>query len=450
MRPVWKALVGASIALSAFSAWGNPQGRVSLTQAGFISPDYSQTLKKDYQFIGAGLDTLAEARQENEIDDSLQVQIRGMIAPGAPVMNYLNVSQLFWKQDVLSLGRKKIAWNYLDEDYSLGIYQPLFKWNPLQWESQGLTGLFLHLETVAPIPWGMTLFASPLFIPNQGAGYEVQDGVFIASNPYFKAPPTLAYVNEGEFRINYNIQKPSAEDVVMRQSFAGRLFVGAPQKGAFAQISYAYKPMNELNLGFIGYAPAVRQQVNVEIQPVVSNHSVLSADFHYVFENFRAGISAARETPQTPEFSKEWTYTNFTNSSLVSPFVEFRDKQLELKASLLTIEGAESIGSGPEAHQANKFIPQRYPFRNAAQLSARYQYRLKRFENLALQTRYLRGESGEFDLWLTQASYQWRQGWAFNVVSQMVAVESSEKGLKTAYNSYLDNDLLAMGVSYVF
>jgi hypothetical protein len=450
MKPVWKALVGAFIVLMTISAWGEPQGRVSLSQANFISPDYNQTVKKDYQFVSAGFDTLGDVRHEHEIDDSLQAQIRGMVAPGSSVLNYLNVSQLYWKQDPLSVGRKKVDWSELDEDFSLGIYQPLFKWNPLQWESQGLTGIFLHLETTDAVPWGVTFFGSPLFIPNQGASYEVQDGAFKESNPYFKAPPTTASVNDRDFGINYDIQKPKTEDVILRQSFAGRIFVGNPEKGGYAQGSFAQKPMNELNLGFVGYAPPANQKVNVEILPAVSNHHVAGLDLQYSAENFRTGLSAIHEEPKAPTYTDEWTYVTYKSSTLVSPFIEFRKRGAELHFAVLSVDGGESVGVGPEAEQANKFIPQRYPFRNAGLISAKYQYRFKKFETLGLSTRYIRGESGEFDLWLSQATYQWRHGWAFNVTSQMVAVENTEKGSRTAYNSYMDNDLLAIGVSYVF
>lgn len=450
MKPVWRALVGALIVFGANSSWGAPQGRVSLSQASFISPDYHQTIKKDYQFVGAGFDTLSDVRHESEIEDTLQAQIRGVVAPGTSVMNYLNVSQLFWKQDLLSVGRKKINWSELDEDFGLGVYQPLFKWNPLQWESQGLTGVFLHLEPESQIPWGVTFFGSPFFIPNQGAGFEVQDGTFKESNPYFKAPPTMASVNDKEFNINYNVQKPDTQDVVFRQSFAGRVFLGDSEKGGFGQISYANKPMNELNLAFQGYAPPEDQKVNVDILPAVSNHNVASLDLHYSGSNFRTGISALHEDPKEPTYTTEWTYASFSSSTLVSPFVEFRARGLEVHLATLSVDGGESTGHGPESNQANKFIPQRYPFRNAGLLGAKYQFRMKRFENLGISTRYLRGESGEFDVWLTQASYQWRQGWAVSFTGQLVAVEPNDKGQKTAYNSYVDNDLFAVGVSYVF
>lgn len=451
MRLGWKSLVGTLIAFATQLAWADTQGRVSLSQASFVSPDYELTGKKDYPLFGGGLDTLSGILTEAEIEDNLQAQVRGMVAPGSSVLNYLNVSQLYWKQNLLTVGRKKIVWNQLDENFNLGSFQPQFKWNPLAWESQGLTGIFLHFEnSETQIPWGVTLFGSPLFIPNQGAGYEIKDGAFQESNPYFNTPPKVAVINDREFPIDYNLQKPEVQDVVTRQSYAGRIFVGDSIKGPYLQLAYASKPMNELNLGFVNYAPPLNERVSVDILPSVSNHTLLSSDLHFANRFFKIGISALHEVAQEPKFEADWTYVKYTDSTLVSPFLDLKFKGAELNFSLLSVEGGDAVAIGPEAYQALKFIPQRYPFRDAGMVGFKYQYRFKRHESLGFATRYLRGSAGEFDLWSTQMSYQWQERWAASMTSQMVAVENNAKGERTLYNSYLNNDLVAIGVSYVF
>ena len=156
------------------------------------------------------------------------------------------------------------------------------------------------------------------------------------------------------------------------------------------------------------------------------------------------------EKTTEPKFEEIWTYAKYTDSDLVSPFIEFRYKSFELSTAYLSVEGGDSEPVGPEAHQALKFIPHRYPFRNAGLVGAKYQYRIKRHENVGLATRYLRGTAGEFDLWNSQISYQWQENWAASMTSQMVAVANNSKGERTVYNSYLNNDLIAIGVSYVF
>lgn len=457
MKPDLRVLVGTFIAFCAQLAMGYTQGRVSLSQASFVSPDYKLTGKKDYHLVGAGLDTLGDIRREDEIDNSLQAEVRGMVAPGSSVLNYLNVTQLFWKQSNLTVGRKKVLWSQLDENFTLGTYQPIFKWNPLHWETQGLSGIFIHFESSdSALPWGVTAMGSPIFIPNQGASYELRNGSFQESNPYFKAPPSKALVNGQEFDVDYNIQKPETQDIVFRESFAGRLFIGDYYQGPYAQVAYANKPMNELNLGFIGYAAypengnLAEKSVSVDILPEVSNHTVFSGDLHYSAKHIKVGISALHEEPKEPKFEAPWTYATFTPSTLVSPFVEFKLYSAKLDLGYLNVDGGESVGAGPEADQAVKFMPQRYPFRNAGFVGLKYQHRIKRFENIAFATKFLAGATGEFNLWTTQASYQWQERWAASLTGQLLAVENNTKGEGTAYYPYESNDLVAIGVSYVF
>jgi len=450
MNLLRKALSGALLTFAVGMAWAGPQGRISLSQASFVSPDYSLTERKDFQLISAGLDTFRGHPSESEIENNLQAQIRGMMAPGAQVLNYLDISQLFWKQQIFSVGRKKIKWSQIDESFGLGIYQPLFKWNSLQSESQGLTGLFMHVEeTRGSIPWGLTLFGSPLYIPNQGAGYEIKDGKFENTNPYFSAPPQNAEVNGQKTQFQYILQKPEMSDVIYQQSFAGQVFLGDRKRGAFAQGAFAQKPMNELTLGFQGVLVPGRK-IETLILPKVMNHNVMSAETRYSFSNISVGIAGVSETLQNPKFESQWTYAKYSAASLISPFVDIQFRGAEINLAILSVQGGETSFDGPQAKEAEKVLIPHFPFRNAAVAQVKYQYRVKRNENIGFSTRYLRGEKGEFDLWTGTVAYQWQERWAVQLTSQMVAVQPVSFNDKTLYHSYAENDLVAVGVSYVF
>lgn len=431
-------------------AWAGPQGRISLSEASFISPDYQSTDKKDFQLISAGLDTLSGLQNESEIDNTLQAQARGMMAPGAQILNYIDISQLYWKQQIFSVGRKKIRWSQLDETFGLGLYQPLFKWNPLQTESQGLTGVFLHIEeTMGGVPWGLTLFGSPLFIPNQGAGYELRDGQFEQSNPYFNPPPQQAEVNGQKVQFQYELEKPEVNDVIYQQSFAGQVFVGERKKGVHALAAFAQKPMNELILGFQGVL-IPNQKIETQVLPKVATHNIVSGEVRYTFSNISLGLAGAGETTQAPKFDSQWTYSKYSPASLVSPFVDIKLFGVDINLATLSVDGGEAQLVGPQASEAEKVKIEQFPFRNAAQAQIKYQYRIKRHENLGLSTRYLRGSAGEFDLWSSTVAYQWQERWAAQLTSQLVAVQSATPSEKTVFHSYADNDLVAFGVSYVF
>ncbi|MGZ5279892.1 MAG: hypothetical protein ACXWC9_08120 [Pseudobdellovibrionaceae bacterium] len=444
------ALSGALLTFAVGIAWAGPQGRISLSQASFVSPDYSLTERKDFQLISAGIDTFRGNPVESEIENNLQAQIRGMMAPGAQVLNYLDISQLFWKQQIFSVGRKKIKWSQIDETFGLGVYQPLFKWNSLQSESQGLTGLFMHVEeTRGTVPWGLTLFGSPLYIPNQGAGYEIKDGKFENTNPYFNAPPQNAIVNGQKAQFQYVLQKPEMSEVIYQQSFAGQVFLGDRKRGFHAQGAFAQKPMNELTLGFKGVL-IPDQKIETPILPQVMSHNLMSAEARYSFSHVSVGIAGISETPQDPKFDSQWTYAKYSPASLVSPFVDIYFRGAELNFALLSVQGGETSFAGPQAKEAETVLIPHFPFRNAAVAQVKYQYRVKRNENIGFSTRYLRGEKGEFDLWTGTVAYQWQERWAAQLTSQMVAIQPVSFDDKTLYHSYAENDLVAVGVSYVF
>lgn len=431
-------------------AKAGPLGRISLSQAGFVSSDYKQTETKNFFLISAGLDTLSKVRSEVEIENSMQAQIRGMMVPGVSVLNYLDISQLYWKQELFSVGRKKVDWSRLDENFKLGVYQPTFKWNALQTDSQGLTGIFIHLEPEATmIPWGITLFGSPIYIPNQGPGYEIKDGKFEKNNPYFSTPPSQAEINGQRTEFLYTIEKPELNEIISHESYAGRAFLGKENDGFHLQAAYAQKPNNELDLGFQGVL-IPGKKIDTKILPKVMYHTVLSGEAHYSWTYLTVGVEVLRDTPQNADFDSPWTYAYFSESELYSSFVSVNWKEFELMLASLAVRGGDATFIGPRSGEAENVLVPKYPYRDATQAKAKYQYRLKRNQNIALSTSYLRGAEGEFDLWNSTVAYQFQDRWAAQLTSQLVAVKPVDSSQKTVYHAYPDNDLVAIGVSYVF
>lgn len=427
-----------------------PRVQASLTQANFLSPDYNLTQKKEFQFISVGFDTLSKFRADHELENGLQTQMIGMVAPGTAVLSYLDVKQLFWKQNFLSIGRKKESWSYIDNNFTLGMYQPLFQWDPLLPQQQGLTGVFLTVESPdTVIPWGFVAFGSPLFIPDQGAGYQIRNGQFERSNPYFQAPPKFFVIRGQTDTADYNIQKPDTNDVIFNRSFAGKVYFGKEQEGPYFQASFANKPVNQLALGFQGFVTP-NNSVDVEIQPQVYYHSLASADALYSFKDVVVGLSALRESISSPTYDPQWTYVDYSRSDLISPFVKVRLKNFNIALSYLSVSGATETIKGDLSDQSSSYLPHRYPFQSAYQAVLNYRFRLVASQYLNFSTRYLQGSQNEFTLWTTQASYQFRSNWSVSMTTQMVAVQDSAAGNLISYQAYNNNDAVAMGVNYVF
>ncbi|GIL18568.1 MAG: hypothetical protein BroJett040_23190 [Oligoflexia bacterium] len=429
--------------LASGSVFAETQGEVSLRQDSFVSPQYSSTNSKSFGFLGGHL------KQSTETT-GLVGDITGEFVPQNPMMSYLNVQELYHRESFFSVGRKLYAWNRLDEDFNLGVFQPQFRWNPLDPSSQGLTGIYMDLQNqIGEMPWGMMLFASFTFIPDQGSSYQLRDGQFEPANPWFRTPPQRAqFDDQGKIvdQINYDLQKPSVNEVVYNTSFVGALYLGEDQKGFKIQAVSAYKPSNQLALGTDGVLTP-NNSVDVKIVPKIYYHSLVGGDLQYSFSNFQIGLSGLSEHPHKPEFDQTLTYNNYNDSRLGSVFVAARAGRFQTHLSRLTVQGGEAQVQGPKAKELASVLPQRFPYRSANKISAVYEYKWKKYEGLKGQATYMQGDQNEFEL--VKLSLGWQIDPKWSAQAQGLLVRASNT-VKTVFSDYEDNDQVQMGVSYVF
>lgn len=432
------------------SLFEDAQGQLSLRQESFVSPDYNQTEVKHFQFIGGGVDTLARARNESEIANGLQTQTNGAVSPNVSVLSYLNVAQLYWKQEHFVVGRRKENWSQLDDIWTMGLYQPLFRWNPIVPESQGLSGIFLQFQKEdVKLPWGIVLFGSPLFIPHQEAGFEVENGKFVASNPYFGQRPVQAEISGQTDEIKYRIEKPPMEKVVSNQSFAGKIYLGNPHSGFLLQSGFAHKPANELSLGIDAYASA-NNTIEVNVLPTIAYHTLASADLQYSWKHVVIGVSGVKEDRESPEFESQWTYADYDKSTLVSPYAKFRYRGWEILTSYLDVAGGEKHPQGNLSSEGKDFLSNRYAFGNSYLLKVSMAQRLVRQQILKVAASYQQGASNEYGLVTANMAYQFDPSWSFSLSGQLIRVADNDAGEKTAYSSFVNNDSATVGVQYVF
>lgn len=433
------------------TAFNEAQGHLSLRNESFISPDYKQTTNKSFSFIGGGVDTLSRARKESEITNGLHTQTSGAVSPSESVLSYLNISQLYWKEDLLVVGRRKEMWSNLDDIWNLGLYQPLFRWNPILPESQGLTGIFLqfHQEQSA-LNWGVVLFGSNIFIPNQEASFEVDNGKFVASNPYFGKRPTQARISGQTDDINYEIEKPNLEKVVFNRSFAGKAYLGkATGTGFLLQTGFAHKPANELALGIDAFATP-NNSVQVNVLPNTVFHTLVSADMQYTWKNLMVGLAGVKENREDSQFDPEWTYTNYQSATLVSPYVKVRLRGFEVVTSYLDISGGEKSPKGNLANESKDFLNNRFHFGDSYLMKISTMQRLSKGQAYKGSVAYQQGVKNEYALITGSVGYQLDPRWNLSLAGQLIRVADNSSGEATTYSSFVNNDAASVGVQYVF
>jgi hypothetical protein len=438
----------------AMADWQGTDGLLSLHSESFVSPDYAATSTRTYEFIGAGIRTsgLGPGNRFENLESGLQVDLDGQFSPQVSSMSYLNIRQLYFQEGNLSVGRKLENWSLLDENWHLGMYQPQFRWNELDPSSQGLTGVFLHLRgkiADTKTPWGLILFGTPVFIPDQGPSYNLKDGKFKAENPWFNTPPSNAiYGDDTRDSLKYDIKTPDTSRVVFNPGYAAQAYIGLPNDGWSFQAGGAYKPMNVLALPLRAHAESQKEDIAIELSPTFQYHRMFSADLQYGYDGWEAGIGALDEKVEDPKVDGDtWSYRTYGESLLISPFVGARIGWVKLRVMTLSVKEDSEGAKGPQSDDVAAALPHRYPFRDAGAAEASTRFYWHRYEGISGRVRYTQGAHDEFALLQGSLNYQLDRAWTLWTQGALVRANADRTIL---YSGYDDYDSIQAGVQYVF
>ncbi len=412
----------------------------------FISPSFEANQKSSYQFVGLGL------KSSPLTDDMLKMDIDGAVAFGAPLLNSLNITEIYFQtkpseNEKLFIGRKLMNWNELDRRWDFGLWQPLFQWNPLSPQQQGLSGLFWQADREF---YSVTMFASPLFIPNQGPTFEISNGVFVRGNPWFRRPPESVRIFQEVTDVDYNFERPQETQVVFQTSYGAKLNFGNPEE-AFAQMSYMYKPSNELALGYSGLLDTSKLRGVVDLKPQVFFHSLGGLDLSHKMGYFRYGLSGVYDRPQKDlEFDGKWTYPQFQDATLVSPFVELIFKTTTISLQGIHIYGGEVREVGDMASADRAPLTMRYPFQQAVKVSMDNRFLLKNNRRLTSHASYTMSAQNDFEYIQWMLNYRLSSLWSgFSELELVRAGELTAKN-QNEIAQYKNLDRFMVGAAYVF
>lgn len=434
------------VALCPHIALAQVQTEMRVFSDSFISPNFEATQKTNYQLVGAHLKT------DPFSEETVKMDIAGGVAIGAPLLNYLNISEFYVQNrqneaETFYLGRKRMLWNELDARWDLGVWEPLFKWNPLSPEHQGLSGLFW--QTDKPF-YTLTLFASPLYFPDQGPSFEIENGSFVRGNPWFRRPPESIRIWSEATAIDYRFEKPSEAQVVLQNSFGMKVSAGDPQ-GLRAQASYIYKPANQLAIGYEGNLDVAKLKGAVDLQPQVFYHSLTGLDVTYKQGPIRVGVSGILDRPNKDEiFEEKWTHPLFQDALLVSPFLEWNQGAWGATLQHLDIFGGEVKEVGELADPRRAVLMARYPFQQAQQISVMTNYLFPKNRRLVGKLSYTHSQKNDFDLIRFSARLRLSGVWSLMGEMQLVKASPLTSGNQNEIAQFVNNDRFMLGAAYVF
>lgn len=348
-------------------------------QESYLSRDAIKSGTSSYTQISSHLRARTESKPLSGTLD-----IGGSFA--TDVENYSNIevpeAYLNWTQENVEVtrarvvvGRKLENWSSLDTDWSLGLIQPLNKFDALRANEQGLTGAF--------VGWGrggfdLVGYVSSIYIPEQGAPFELQNGTFSSNSPWFTAPPETLVLFDKNAKVNYKLQTPSIGSIINHPSAGFFVRLKDPTgPGLFSQVSFLRKPRNSLSLPFDGKLRLenTTNYGDVNVYPEVTYHSIGGVDLGYRSNAFSMTLAALHDIPDTPEMRADLTYQKLEPSTLASPSIEVRTFPSSLygpriKVSYLRTWGGNASTVGEFASNGNVFGPN-LPYRNAVSVSQR-------------------------------------------------------------------------------
>ncbi len=416
----------------------------------FISPYYESSSSNNFQFLRLNI---RNAEPEKE---AFQMDVKGLFSFNSSLLNSLNVGQLYYQnvstdqRTSLLIGRKMWNWSDLDRRWDLGIWEPVFKWNPLSPENQGLTGLFWVVENQS---LRLMLFASPIFLPTQGPQFEMNEqGQFTEANPWYRTPPKSVklFSSNDSADIEYRIQKPTESQVVIHSTYAGQVQFGA-EEGVKASLAYAYKPMNQLLLAYDGIFNVAKNKAEVDVLPFVQYHSLTSADLSYQVGRLRTGVSGLKDSPQNnSNLESHWTKPVLSTATSVSPYIDIDGGMFGGSIAYIQVQGGDIAEVGSLANPDRMTLNSTYRFKEATDLGLRMRYRMAKNKYLVSQIHWTQSAKNQFELIKWSNMMKFARSW--NVFGEVQLVKAEEQSLlnRNEVAEYANNDRIMIGAGYVF
>ncbi len=418
----------------------------------FISPTYTSTKETSFQFIGGRF------QQMDASPLGMKYDLAGAYSFEQPLLSYFNISEAYHlttygsseASSKVKVGRFKKTWSELDDHWNFGLIQPVFQWNPLNPEQQGLTGFNWEKNT----EYGsIDLFGSFLFLPNQGPSFEVSsDGRFVKGNPWFHSPPENARISSQLYANEYQIKRPSDSEIILQKLFGAKI-ESSSEYSFRSRLSHFYKPSNQLALAYKGSISTSGRNI-IELTPAVYYHQISALDFWYETKQIKTGIGLAYDRPDKkinfPD-SEGKTVPVFEDAFLSSPFFEITLGQgWSSTLQYIIVSGGRVSEVGEDSAKNRAPMNIRYPYEEAASVSVQYYHRLRRGEGLLGKASSLQSTKNDFQIVSLEGEWRFSNLWRLNAEAQLVKAAESSYQNRNSVAAFDNNDRVQFGVSYAF
>jgi hypothetical protein len=336
----------------------------------------------------------------------------------------------------------------LDDEWSLGIWQPEFRRDYLSPAQAGLAGAYLEI-----LPEGhfrLTAFGSPGFIPERGVPIEQRDGTLSSHSRWFVSPPSSVSLFEQQTPVDYELEVPKLTKLVAHPG--GGLMLGwQNSQGSWSSLAYAYKPINRLLLGYDGYLDVSRSVVMAKLYPRVLYHHLAALQGGFRGRGFGATLAVLGEKPVRDKTPESWTTQEISPSLAMSSSVELSpwgasERKTSFALSYLRQWGGNEADAGPFASPGVSSFESRYPYQSALALDLKLPFR-----RFLASSRMVHDFVNEGTLVRAELRYRPDNRWTMGIGADLLGAGDTG-GVNDAnfISRYRSNDRVHGGVSYEF
>lgn len=346
------------------------------------------------------------------------------------------------------LGRKRFQWNTLDSYWSMGLFQPRFRWDYLSERENGLFGLFTGYQSEFV---QATAYYSPIFIPEQGAPFDIAGGNCTSSSPWFSCPSSSIQIFNQQTNVRFTLDVPPVKKLILHGGGGGTLRVGR-EYGFFGRASYAHKPMNQFLLSFEGRLDVATNSIPAIIRPRVLYHHLYATDLGYSTERHGITGSAIFERPERDVTPSNWNTQESSAADLfgltlrTQPFTDAKHTRFEFSA--LHREGGNAPDQGPFVNPGVNYFEPRYAFRNAfsfAVFTPVFDSWARRF---LFSTKFIVDTANTGNILVSDVYYSPASALFLNLGVDLLGSNSSSP--VDFISRYQRNDRIRGGIAYVF
>ncbi len=358
---------------------------------------------------------------------------------------FVGYEQAQWN---LYLGRKRYEWNDLDSYWSQGLFQPRFRWDYLNERENGLFGIFAGFEAKN---LSFVAYYSPIFIPEQGARFDMSDGACRSSSPWFACPTSSMFLFSEPTAVRFTLDVPPIRDLLSHQGYGATFRVGAAE-GLFGRASYTHKPINQFLLSYEGLLLS-SLVVSATIRPRVLYHDLYGFDLGWKSPKHSLVASLVLERPKRDFTPAHWNTQEASETDIsgltyrTQPFAgSMRHTRLEF--SYLHREGGNPPDRGPFIQTNPNVFEQRFAFKNALS-AALFTPVLERWaESFLFSTKFVVDTAHTGNILITDFHYIPAKQWFLHLGMDMMG--SDNPGPVDFISRYQRNDRIRAGVAYAF